>query len=184
MEVRLAQSAGFCFGVDRAVRLAEEIAGPGAKMLGTVIHNRQVVDQLSRRGMAVIRSPQEALPGDRVLLRAHGEGQAVYEALKSRGAEIVDATCPKVQRVQRIVRQAEEEGRQPLMIGDPAHPEVIGIGGWCRKLLVFPGPEELESWTKSDVFDQNTPLTVVAQTTLIRRRWETSLKTLKNYVQT
>ncbi len=181
MEVIQARSAGFCFGVARAVGMAEQLASSArhTKMLGAVIHNDHVIAALSENGMETIHAPEEADAGDCVLLRAHGEGKAVYDALRRRGAEIVDATCPKVARVQQIVRQAEEEGRQPLMIGDPEHPEVRGIGGWCRNLLVFPGPGELSMWLESGGFRAESPLTVVSQTTLIRSIWETSLKILK-----
>ena len=98
MEVILAKSAGFCFGVARAVRMAQELAGSGqpARMLGTVIHNSTVVEDLAGRGVGVIHSPEEAQAGEAVLLRAHGASRQVYEALRARGARIVDATGPKV----------------------------------------------------------------------------------------
>src|SRR5699024_9009649 len=102
-----------------------------------------------------------------------------YEALEARGARVVDATCPKVARVHQIVAQADSEGRRCVMIGDPAHPEVRGVGGWCRELLVFRGPEEAARWLRETPAAAELPLTVVAQTTLIREVWETSLKFLK-----
>jgi len=181
MEVIQAKSAGFCFGVDRAVKMAEELVSSveRPRMLGAIIHNDHVVADLSARGMVTIHSPEEAEAGDTVLLRAHGESRAVYEELKRRGAAIVDAACPKVLRVQQIVSQADEEGRQPIMIGDPNHPEVKGIGGWCRHLLVFTGPEEVENWIKSVANATAIPLTVVSQTTMTRENWENSLKILK-----
>ena len=181
MEVIQAKSAGFCFGVDRAVRMAYELAErePRSRMLGAVIHNSHVVAELEAAGMRVISVPEEAESGDWVLLRAHGVGLAAYETLRGRGARIVDATCPKVARVQQIVSQAEREGRQPLMIGDPEHPEVRGVAGWCRRLLVCSGPEAVERWLESDADATNLPLTVVSQTTMLRASWETSLKILK-----
>ncbi len=181
MEVILAQSAGFCFGVARAVRMAEELAASGqpAKMLGHIIHNDHEISRLAKLGLTVISSPEEARAGDRVLLRAHGAARSVYTALEERGAVPVDATCPKVARVQRIVRQAEAEGRQPVMIGDPGHPEVRGVGGWCGNLKVFSGPEEVSSWLKSLESATNLSVTVVSQTTLRREIWESSLKILK-----
>ena len=181
MEVRQAKSAGFCFGVARAVKMAQELAASAQRprMLGTVIHNDHVIGDLARQGMQVYQTPEEAQPGDSVLLRAHGVGRRVYEELEARGAQVVDATCPKVARVQQIVRDADREGRQPVMIGDPKHPEVIGVGGWCENLLVFPGPEELEQWLESVDNRDFLALTVVSQTTLIRKNWESSLKILK-----
>lgn len=181
MEVTQAGSAGFCFGVARAVKLAEELVENAARprMLGSVIHNRHVTAVLEARGMQVISYPEEARPGDSVLLRAHGAGREIFRVLEERGARIVDATCPKVARVQRIVAEAEQAGRQPVMIGDPDHPEVRGVGGWCGRLLVFSGPEETSKWAESPAAAGVSALTVVAQTTLRREVWEDSLKILK-----
>ena len=181
MEVIQAKSAGFCFGVARAVKMAQELAAevPQPRMLGSVIHNRHVTEALEAKGMAEIHSAEEALPGDCVLLRAHGVGKDTYCQLAERGASVVDATCPRVARVQKIVEEAEIEGRQPVMIGDPDHPEVRGVGGWCRNLLVFSGPEDIGKWLETADTDVLSRLTVVAQTTIRRKVWETSLKILK-----
>ena len=181
MEVIQAKSAGFCFGVARAVKMAEELSRTAERprMLGSVIHNRHVTAQLEERGMKIIAGPREAQAGDSVLLRAHGAGREVYRALEERGAKVVDATCPKVARVQRIVEEAEREGRQPVMIGDPNHPEVRGVGGWCSRLLVFSGPEEAAKWLETAAVEAVEGLTAVAQTTLRREIWEDSLKILK-----
>ena len=110
MEVILAKSAGFCFGVDRAVKIAHELAvsEKNPRMLGEVIHNSHMINDLAEQGMYVISSTEEAQADDCVLLRAHGEGENTYTQLLERGARIVDATCPKVARVQQLVRQAEQ----------------------------------------------------------------------------
>ena len=181
MEVIQAKSAGFCFGVARAVKMAQELVRTAEcpRMLGSVIHNRHITAALESQGMGMIHTPEEARAGDSVLLRAHGAGREVYRALEARGADIIDATCPRVARVQRIVEEAEREGRRPVMIGDPAHPEVRGIGGWCENLLVFSGPEDTARWLETAGADQVAELTVVAQTTLRREVWESSLKILK-----
>ena len=181
MKVIEADSAGFCFGVDRAVRMAEELAASAERprMLGCVIHNDHVMAALREQGMEQIDDPAQAEAGDSVLLRAHGAGRAVYEELERRGAAVVDATCPKVARVHQIVARAEEEGRRCVMVGDPGHPEVRGVAGWCRSLLVFRGPEEVERWLADTPEAAELPLTAVAQTTLVREVWETSLKFLK-----
>ncbi len=181
MVVTAAKSAGFCFGVARAVRMAEELAAaPGRSgMLGHIIHNDHEIARLASLGLTVLHTPEEAEPGDSVLLRAHGEGRAVYEALERRGATVVDATCPRVAKVRQIVAAAEKEGRQPVMIGDPNHPEVRGVGGWCRSLQVFSGPEEALAWAESLANTGDLPLSVVSQTTLRREIWESSLKILK-----
>ena len=181
-KIVLAKSAGFCYGVARAVKLAEDLAEryPGsARMLGPVIHNRHVVEELARRGMAVLSSPEEAGPGDRVLLRAHGEAAGVGEVLRARGAELVDATCPRVALLRDVVRQAEAEGRQPVMVGQADHPEVRGIAGWCRRLVVLSGPEEARAWLASAENPRETPLTLVSQTTMLEEIWEITLKFFK-----
>ena len=181
MEVIQAKSAGFCFGVDRAVKMAYELSEveQSSCMLGEVIHNSHIVHELAGRGMRVIASPEQAGEGDCVLLRAHGEGQQVYEILKQRGARIVDATCPKVARVHQLVHDAQQEGRQALIIGEKNHPEVRGIGGWCENLLVFSGPDELKKWAESTAAVREMAITVVSQTTQIRTVWEKSLEILK-----
>ena len=181
MEVITAKSAGFCFGVARAVKMARELADSAAqpRMLGSVIHNRRVTAALEERGMRTLERPEEARQGDSVLLRAHGVGREVYRLLEERGAAVADATCPKVAHVQRLVEKAEEEGRQPVMIGDPTHPEVRGAAGWCRRLLVFSGPEEAARWFETAGAAGSAALTVVSQTTLRREVWESSLKIIK-----
>ncbi len=181
MEVIAAKSAGFCFGVARAVKMAQDLAREAdrPRMLGSVIHNRHVTAALEERGMTSIRSPEEARQGDSVLLRAHGEGAQVRRILAERGAEVVDATCPKVAHVQRLVAEAEAEGRQPVMLGDPEHPEVRGVAGWCRNLLVLSGPEEAARWSETAAAVGQKGLTVVCQTTLHRENMEKSLKILK-----
>ena len=181
MEVIQAKSAGFCFGVARAVKMAQELAKTAERprMLGSVIHNGHVTAELERQGMRTIENPREARPGDSVLLRAHGVGREVYRLLEEQGARVVDAACPRITHMQRIVEEAEWEGRQPVMIGDPDHPEVRGIGGWCGSLLVFSGPEEAARWAESPAAAGVKGLTIVSQTTLRRKVWEDSLKILK-----
>ena len=130
--VILAKSAGFCFGVSRSVELAEgQLALGPCKCLGPLIHNQDVVDRLAARGMAVISSPEEAAAGERVLIRSHGAPKAVVDELERRGAQVVDATCPFVARIHKIVSAASANGRQVLVIGTAGHAEVEAICGWC-----------------------------------------------------
>jgi len=125
MSVRVAASAGFCFGVDRAVGLVEQTVREGkrAVTLGPIIHNHHVVQHFAALGVREIASPEEVPGGSAVIIRSHGVSRAVYEALQARGLEIIDATCPFVSRIHRIVQEAEANGRQPLIIGTPEHPE-------------------------------------------------------------
>ncbi len=149
MRVILAKTAGFCYGVERAVALAHETAkAHGGAMLGSVIHNANVVAELEREGMRLIASPEEAAAGETVLIRSHGESREVLEELQARGAEIVSATCPNVRHIQILVTEAETAGRQVVIIGEHDHPEVQGIAGWCRDAGIFGNAEEVEKWAE------------------------------------
>ena len=174
MKVTVAKTAGFCYGVKRAVELAEEAlrteAGPCA-MLGPVIHNQTVIDRLKSLGAKVIVSPQEAEEGSVVILRSHGEGKAVYDALEAKNIRIVDATCPNVSRIHKLVRKAQEEGRRVIIVGAPGHPEVQAIAGWCSEPLIFQGGEELQEYFSRHPEEAQKPLTMVSQTTSTQAVW-------------
>ena len=147
-EVRVAKSAGFCYGVERAVKLAEETAREkgGCAMLGSIIHNVHVVAELEALGARQVNSVEEVRPGETVIIRSHGERKEVFDRLEQLGAVCVNATCPNVLRIQQLVAQADREGRIPLIIGEPRHPEVMGVASWSDRSVIFPGPEELEKW--------------------------------------
>ena len=146
-ELRIAQSAGFCFGVKRSVEMAEELLRSGpVTSLGELIHNGDVVDRLRSRGLRVIESAEEAGEGERVMIRAHGVSRLVTERLAQRGAVVSDATCPKVRAIHKIVSKAAAEGRFVLIIGMRNHPEVEGICGWCEGHQVLENPEEVTAW--------------------------------------
>ena len=180
-EVILAKSAGFCYGVQRAVDLAQKTAeeSGGCWMLGDLIHNSYVVEDLARRGIRKTAEPEALRAGDTVVIRSHGELKSVLDGLEARGVTCVNATCPNVIRIQKLVAEAEAEGRQPVIIGEAHHPEVIGIASWCRNSLVFEGPDAVKEWLDQTENNREIPLTVVAQTTCIRELFETSLKILK-----
>ena len=152
MKVILAKTAGFCFGVDRAVSLVEEAVAQGKEVstLGPIIHNRHVTAHFAEKGVRELQEPEEAQPGSVVVIRSHGVSRAVYERLRAQDVEIVDATCPFVKRIHKIVLRAEEQGRLPVIIGTKSHPEVQAIAGWCQRPLVFETPEELSN-TRSRV---------------------------------
>ena len=180
MRVILAKTAGFCYGVERAVALAHETAkAHGGAMLGSVIHNANVVAELEREGMRLIASPEEAAAGETVLIRSHGESREVLEELQARGAEIVSATCPNVRHIQILVTEAETAGRQVVIIGEHDHPEVQGIASWCRDARIFGNAEEVEKWAEETAEIADLPITMVAQTTCIRELFESSCKILK-----
>ena len=183
MSITVAKSAGFCFGVSRAVELVEQSAKAGKRVctLGPIIHNRHAVGRFEEMGVRVIAAPEEAEPGTTVIIRSHGVTRAVYDRLESRGVEIVDATCPFVKRIHGIVSKAGEEGRLPVIIGTRSHPEVEGIAGWCDRCRVFESPEELEIWAKSGEVSADTPICMVCQTTSTEFLWKLCGKIAKKY---
>ena len=181
MRVELAKSAGFCYGVRRAVELAAQAAESGEPcvMLGPVIHNDHVVSWLAEKGVSCVGSVEEVPEGSSVILRSHGEPRRVHEALKAKGAKVIDAACPNVTKIHRLVGKAEQEGRQPVIIGTPDHPEVVAIAGWCRRPVVLAGAEEWETWLSEHPEYREKPLTLVSQTTSTRAIWESSIEKTK-----
>ena len=144
-----------------------------------MIHNSCVVEKLKSIGVQKAESVDALQSGDTVIIRSHGELKQVLDRLEARGVGCVDATCPNVRRIQTLAAQAEAEGRTPVIIGDAAHPEVAGIASWCRRPLIFSGPDAVEAWLKRNLSARETPVTVVAQTTCIRELFETSWKIIK-----
>jgi len=173
MSVTVAKSAGFCFGVNRAVELVEQAVKDGKQVftLGPITHNRHAVSHFEEMGVQVLELPQQAQQGTTVIIRSHGVTRKVYEALQSRGVEIIDATCPFVKRIHGIVSKAEEEGRLPVIIGTRSHPEVEGIAGWCSRCEIFQTPQELENWVQSLPERANLPICMVCQTTSTESLW-------------
>ena len=174
MSVKVAKSAGFCFGVSRAVELVEKTAKAGKQVvtLGPIIHNRHVVDKFRALGVEVIDSPEQAEPGQTVIIRSHGVARKVYEQLEGRGVEIIDATCPFVKRIHGLVSRAEEEGALPVIIGTPSHPEVEGIAGWCSHCQVFESLEALKNWAATQDNPCDSSICMVSQTTLTESLWK------------
>ena len=134
-EVILAKSAGFCFGVKRAVDTVYEQTGKkNVYTFGPIIHNEEVVKDLEKKGVFVINTMEELddITEGTVIIRSHGVSSAVYEALQKKGVEIVDATCPFVLKIHNIVKQESANGKQIVIIGNEKHPEVEGIMGWSK----------------------------------------------------
>ena len=180
MRIVLARSAGFCYGVKRAVEMAEEAArNGGAVLLGPVIHNDHVVAGLTERGAALVHSVEEVPPGSAVILRSHGEARRVHEALAAKGCRIVDTACPNVQRIHRLVAEAEAAGRQPVIIGTPDHPEIVAIAGWCENPVTLPDGAALADWLAERPERREMPLTLVSQTTSTREIWDSAIETAK-----
>ncbi len=175
MEIKLAEHAGFCFGVGAAVKSCEHelrrAAEDGVSLycLGALIHNKSVTAGLEKKGLKTINSIDEAPFGSRVLVRAHGEPDSTYIKAAEKNIEIIDATCPFVARIHKLAKDAEKRGKALLVIGDGKHPEVIGILGSSGNALgAADNAAELELLLK----DHSAPLCVVAQTTLTAERFE------------
>ncbi len=167
--VTLAESAGFCYGVRRAIEIAEQAAAEGpCYTLGALIHNAKETGRLEKLGAKIAKSIDDIPDGSTVVMRSHGSPRSDYELLEAKGCRIVDATCPNVARIHRIVRQAESERRLPVIIGDSEHPEVLAICGQCSYSVVIESEEAALSWVKGGSFSLETPITVVHQTTAIR----------------
>ena len=180
MKVILAETAGFCYGVERAVNLARETAkARGGAMLGSIVHNAGVVREIEDLGMRLITSPDQAKAGETVLIRAHGEPRATLDALRECGAEVVSAVCPHVERIRKLAQEAEHEGRCVILIGERHHPEVQGIAGWCSDPLIFENVQEAQKYLQEHPDFAHLPSIMLAQTTCIRALWESCVKFLK-----
>ena len=178
MKIVAARTAGFCFGVDRAVKIVYNKLSNRNNVvtLGQIIHNRNVAEDLAAKGCRAV-DLNEVQPGQTVVIRAHGVGRAVYDRLDELGAEIVDATCPFVLRIQNIAREKSGEGKTVLIAGDPDHPEVQGIRGHCTgKSYVFADAGELREVIAEC---RGEALCVISQTTYNKRLWEQCRRVLE-----
>lgn len=171
MQVQLAACAGFCFGVKRAVDTVHEQLKTGKTIYtyGPIVHNEEVVKELEDLGVKVLNSKEELMeltPADgeqvAVVIRAHGVPREIYELLEQKGMECVDATCPFVKRIHKIVEEGSQNGNQVFIAGNPGHPEVEGIRGWCHGDAIV--VETVEEAQKLTIDDKKQGI-LVAQTT-------------------
>ncbi len=171
MKIILAKSAGFCFGVRRAVKLCGEAAekNNGCITLGPIIHNKSVTDALALKGVKEVGEVSDIEHGDTVIIRSHGAKNGEIEALMSRGAEIIDATCPDVAKIHDIARAESLDGRTIFIIGQRNHPEVEAISSWCGRSRIFESPCELKEWLEKSGENRDEPAAFVFQTTSTRR---------------
>lgn len=167
-----AKTAGFCFGVDRAVKIVynELDNRNNVVTLGPIIHNKNVVSDLEARGCRSV-ALDEVRPEHTVIIRSHGVGRKVYESLSQLGCTVVDATCPFVDRIHKIACEKSESGYTVLIAGDSSHPEVIGIRGHCiGPSFVFVGCEDFENLVKTENL-QSEKVVILAQTTYNKKIW-------------
>lgn len=179
--VTVAQSAGFCFGVRRAVDLAEREAAKHQTLYsyGEIIHNTHETRRLEKLGVRTAECTAAIPDGAAVLIRAHGVTRAVYEELQAKGCTVYDATCPFVAKIHRIVEAESKAGRRIIILGSKNHPEVLGIAGWCQNAAVYESSEQLLQALDELGLSPETPVSVVGQTTLNRASWNISVKILK-----
>lgn len=159
-EIIRAENAGFCFGVKQAIEKAEraaEKADGHIYSMGSLIHNERVTSDLEKKGIKIISSLDEVKTGEKVIIRSHGEGKALYDEAKKRGVELVDATCPFVAKIHTLVNETD---KQVVIVGDKNHPEVMGIDGWCTSpAIIVGGYEDAVNVQKDDLY-------IVTQTTI------------------
>ncbi|RKQ60468.1 4-hydroxy-3-methylbut-2-enyl diphosphate reductase [Thermovibrio guaymasensis] len=179
MEIKVAKSAGFCWGVKRAVNMAIDTLrkGKNTYCLGELIHNRREIERLKRLGMKFIDNMENLKRGDTVIIRSHGVSPRIIKELKNKGTSIVDATCPFVKDVHEKAMKLEKEGYPVLILGNPNHPEVIGIAGHLKSPLIASTLEEVEAIPKM------AKLGVVCQTTLNLNFFREAISTLASKVK-
>ncbi len=153
MEIILAKSAGFCFGVKNAVKTAYEKAETETELYtyGPIIHNKTVTDDLEKKGVHVIEDLDSAPAGGKIIIRSHGVPPKVYEDIEKRGFEYFDCTCPFVKKIHRIVEDRHKKGMEIIITGSPVHPEVVGINGWCgNSAVIISSVEEAKAFEPED----------------------------------
>ncbi len=180
MEVILAENAGFCFGVKRAVDSVYEQIEKGGKIYtyGPIIHNEQVVKELEERGVTVINSAGELkdISEGTVIIRSHGVSKQIYDIIEGQGLELVDATCPFVKKIHRIVEKESEAGKHIVVIGSRTHPEVEGIVSWARgDVTVVENEDEANDFSP----DKDREICVVSQTTFNNNKFKELVEILK-----
>ncbi len=173
MEVILAKSSGFCFGVKRAVEKVYEQTDKGKAIYtyGPIIHNEEVVKDLEQKGVKVLDTKEdlEVLSEGSVVIRSHGVAKEIYDIIEAKGLECIDATCPFVKRIHNIVQKESENGNQIIIIGNDGHPEVEGIKGWSKTpAVVIESAEEADNFT----CPEGTKLCIVSQTTFNYKKFQ------------
>lgn len=179
INITVAKSSGFCFGVNRAVKMVYDELSKNTKVatLGPIIHNQDVVNDMEKHGARIINDVSELNDDEVIVIRSHGVGKAVYDAVAKKGNRLIDATCPFVARIHSIVAEKTREGYFILIAGDENHPEVQGIVGHCNQnYLVFKDNFELKAFFEKKYKNLKKKLAIVAQTTYNIIVWEKCLK--------
>lgn len=182
MKITKAETAGFCFGVNRAVNMVYDLLDSGKQVctLGPIIHNPQLVAELEGRGVRIVSSPEEVKEGETLVIRSHGVEKSVYDNACNLGVDVADATCPFVEKIHKIVAENSAEGAVTIIAGDRDHQEVKGIIGHCLgKYFVVASEEELDVILENERKIGENDLIFVSQTTFNAQIWEKLQKKLK-----
>lgn len=182
MSIHVAETAGFCFGVNRAVDIVNSLLDKGEKVctLGPIIHNMEMVSELEKRGCSAIEKIEDCPEGTTLVIRSHGVSKNVMDKIRELNISCVDATCPFVKKIHNIVTEAGEKNIPVLIAGNKNHPEVEGIIGHCSSnCYTFNNDEELNNLLVNFPIEKNSELFVVAQTTFSKKEWKKCLKTVK-----
>lgn len=176
--IRVAESAGFCFGVKRAIEMAYEAIGVEPKLYsyGQLIHNKTVTDDLASKGLQIVED-LDGLKEGTLLIRSHGVGKALYDEAEAKGLKILDGTCPFVKKIHNIVHEKLADGMGIIIVGDGTHPEVIGINGWCENAAVILEDEEA---AKTKEIPEKEKYAVVVQTTFRQAKFDKILEILQD----
>ncbi|MEE1055962.1 MAG: bifunctional 4-hydroxy-3-methylbut-2-enyl diphosphate reductase/30S ribosomal protein S1 [Acutalibacteraceae bacterium] len=180
-KITLAKTAGFCFGVNRAVNMVYNLAeNEKVCTLGPIIHNTEVVKELEQKGVIIADTPSQVEEGYTVIIRSHGVSKNVYDEISELNLKYADATCPFVSKIHKTVAKAGSENSVVIIVGDKNHPEVKGIEGHCcGKFFTVKNYTEIENLIESQPELKNSPVTVVSQTTFDVSEWKKSLKIIK-----
>lgn len=186
MQITLAKTAGFCFGVNRAINMLYELVENGENVctLGPIIHNPQVISDFQSRGVNILDNVENATADKKIVIRTHGIGKSVLDYCKNHRLDYIDATCPFVKKIHKIVQENSNPDLPVLIAGDKTHPEVVGIQSYCLgTCFVFNSCDELEKILSENSFSTEKPFIVVSQTTFSIKEWKKCVKKI-NFLYT
>ena len=183
--ITLAEHAGFCFGVGQAVQRARDSLAQKKEeneklyCLGELIHNKIAIEEFAQNGLVTIQDLSEVQNGASVLIRAHGEPPQTFDLAEKKHLKLIDATCPFVAKIHKLVAHAAREGRQVVIVGDPNHPEVKSIFGWALgRALIINDPKDVDGFVDEL---KDLPVSIVAQTTITKERFDLCIAAVKKY---
>jgi 4-hydroxy-3-methylbut-2-enyl diphosphate reductase len=188
MFIKLSRYSGLCFGVSRAVKTVFEYSAEGiVYLLGEIAHNRLLIEKIKKnKNLKIVENCGDIPNGSVVIIRAHGEKESIFEKLKEKNLKIVDMTCPKVKAIHKIVKNESKKNKRIIIIGNPNHPEVIGISGYCEKFVVIKNFDEARNFVFKGSIDfpkNGEEYCLVVQTTYEQKKFEEILLFLRRNIK-